>query len=132
KKGHPSPSWLKFVKTSKANSKIRRWLRSQNYEKNVTQGRDLILQRLKGTPLKITNSKLDEEMALVIRHTKFERVEDLYAEVGFGSYSVGRVVQRLEQLRRRTTKRAEQIKTRTKPQGVIVEGLEGVAVRFAG
>ena len=56
----------------------------------------MILQQVKGGTLKITSVQLDTVLLDVVKHTKFSGVEDLYAEVGFGSYSVGRVVQRLK------------------------------------
>jgi len=132
KKAHPTRSWLKFAQTTKASSKIKRWLRSQGFEQNAAQGRDMILQALKGSKLKVTTANLDEEIKAIIASTAFHTVEDLYAEVGFGSYTVTRVVQRLHQVRRKNERRRPVKRVPGQGQGIVVDGLDDTVVRLAG
>ena len=70
-KGHnPSKDWLNFVKTVKARSKIRQWIKTQEKERSVALGRELCektfrkykLNRL--SPRKIQLKKINLQMRL--------------------------------------------------------------------
>jgi GTP pyrophosphokinase len=132
KKAHPSPSWLNIAVTPKALSKIRRWLTSQNYDQNVQHGRDMILQALKGSPLKITSQNLDEHIQSIIRNTIFSTPQDLYAKVGFGSYHVARVVGRLQQAAKKSERKPSARPESKGRNAILVDGMSDAITRLAG
>jgi GTP pyrophosphokinase len=132
KSAHPSPSWLDFAKTNKAKSRIRRWLRSEKFDMNVSIGRDKLLKRLKSQKLNVDLQNIDTIMNDVVANMPFNAPEDLYAEIGFGSYDIDRILQRLKQQERSEKRRAAQNKARSDEQAVVVDGLEHTVVRFAG
>src|SRR5512139_1178460 len=43
----PSKDWLKFVKTSRAKTKIRQWFKTEEREKSITLGKDLLEKELR-------------------------------------------------------------------------------------
>lgn len=136
----PSPrqDWLAFVKTSKARSKIRSWLKEGQRDESVEEGLRLLrreLRRLDVDPQKALRKDALEE---VVRKYGFTDEEDLYAAVGYGNVTSAQVISRLlgkdEYEKRRQAARAKAIPVRRRrrsPQGVLVQGDSDVMVRFS-
>lgn len=80
---NPKRGWLDFVKTSKAKQHIRSYFRKFDYEKNMNEGREIVLNELR-----ILGFEFDEiseaELRSTISETSFKKVEDLFASVGEG------------------------------------------------
>ena len=79
----PNAAWLNFVKTAKARSHIRNFLRNQREDEAVRLGRRLIeiAMRDLGVPL----AKLREDAAEpVLKAYGLKDVEELYAAIGTG------------------------------------------------
>ena len=83
----PSRDWLKFVATSKAKNKIKRFFKVQDRDENIEKGREMVskvIQDLGFVPKEIlTKAKIQEAMSRFNYHSE----EDLYAAVGFGEMS---------------------------------------------
>jgi GTP diphosphokinase / guanosine-3',5'-bis(diphosphate) 3'-diphosphatase len=93
--GHsPSRDWLTFVRTSHARTKIRQWINLNERRQATEVGRKLVEReaRQSGVSLK----KLSEEDLLRVA-TEYGRakVEDLYADLGYGKYSARQVLAKL-------------------------------------
>lgn len=91
-KGHgPSRDWLHFVQTSRARSKIRHWINLHERRQATEVGRRLLEReaRLCGINLK---KLAGENLARVATEYGCARVEDLYAELGYGKYSARQVL----------------------------------------
>jgi GTP pyrophosphokinase len=92
---HPSRDWLKFAGTSRAKSKIRQWLNTQQKQRAMEIGRRLFEKELRkyGVPLK----KLGEgrEMATYLQEEGLSRLEDLYSRIGFGKTETRQVLARV-------------------------------------
>jgi GTP pyrophosphokinase len=90
--GHPSRDWLNpnlgYLKTSSARAKVRRWLKQQDHEAHVAQGR-LVLER-EHRRLGLTEINIAE----LARRFKM-RAEDLLAAVGRGDIGTARLGQAL-------------------------------------
>ena len=57
----PSHNWLRLVRTSKARSKIKRWLKQEGYEQSVVLGREILERELKKSRLAIpSDAELDD------------------------------------------------------------------------
>ena len=94
-KGHgPSRDWLSFVRTSRARSKIRQWINLHERKQATEVGRRLIEReaRQAGVSLKKISQ---EELLRVASDYGRTRVEDLYADVGYGKYSARQVLAKL-------------------------------------
>ena len=94
-KGHnPSRDWLSFVRTSHARSKIRQWINLNERNQATEVGRKLVEREARqfGVSLK----KISEEDLLRVA-TEYGRakVEDLYADLGYGKYSARQVLTKL-------------------------------------
>ncbi|RME91034.1 MAG: bifunctional (p)ppGpp synthetase/guanosine-3',5'-bis(diphosphate) 3'-pyrophosphohydrolase [Anaerolineae bacterium] len=93
KRGGPSRDWLNpnlgLVKTQRARSKIRSWFKKQDRQKNISQGRELLEHELHRLGLQETShERLAHEMG-------FQATEDLYAALGCGDLSIGKIVKHL-------------------------------------
>ncbi|MFA0732546.1 MAG: hypothetical protein LKKZDAJK_001464 [Candidatus Fervidibacter sp.] len=92
----PSPDWLRFVKTSLARNRIKRFLKQQAYEENLQRGREVLLQALERIGLHLTElletGKLDE----LAKQYQLRDASDLLAAIGYGSVSVQSVLNKLK------------------------------------
>ena len=93
KRGGPSLDWLNpnlgYVKTTRARSKIRQWLKRQNRDQNISQGRDMLERTLKR--LGITDVSFDQ----VARRFNFDNVDDLMAAIGAGDLNTQQIAGRV-------------------------------------
>jgi guanosine-3',5'-bis(diphosphate) 3'-pyrophosphohydrolase len=91
-KGHsPSRDWLLFVETSRARSKIKHWINLHEREEATVVGRRLLEReaRQAGVSLKQIS---DEALQRVASEYGCGRVDDLYADLGYGKWSARQVI----------------------------------------
>lgn len=90
----PSREWLNMVATSRAKHKIRHWLNTEQKHRSVELGRKLIEREAKR--YKVGWRKLVAENALdgVLADHGLPRLDDLYADVGYGKVSARSIVER--------------------------------------
>ncbi|TXG98064.1 MAG: bifunctional (p)ppGpp synthetase/guanosine-3',5'-bis(diphosphate) 3'-pyrophosphohydrolase [Nevskiaceae bacterium] len=79
----PNAAWLNFVKTVKARSSIRSYLKEQREDEAIRLGRRLLEIALRD--LKVPSSALKDESTLpVLKMLKLKDMEELYAAIGTG------------------------------------------------
>ena len=87
--GHPSRDWLNpnlgYLKTASARAKVRRWLKQQEHETHVAQGRAILEREHRRLGLSEVN------IAEVAKRFKMRRPEDLLAALGCGDISIVRL-----------------------------------------
>jgi GTP pyrophosphokinase len=93
REGHPSRDWLNpnlgYLKTASARAKVRRWLKQQNHEAHVAQGRAVLEREHRRLGLSEIN------IAELAKRFKMRRPEDLLAALGCGDISTVRLGQAL-------------------------------------
>jgi len=86
KRGGPSRDWLNphlgYVKTSRAQQKIRQWFKKQDRAENIAQGRAIVERELKRLGLE------DVNLEQLGRALQFDKVDDFFAAVGYGDVSL--------------------------------------------
>ncbi|HHH41989.1 MAG TPA: bifunctional (p)ppGpp synthetase/guanosine-3',5'-bis(diphosphate) 3'-pyrophosphohydrolase [Chloroflexi bacterium] len=101
KRAAPSRDWLNpdlgYVKTARARSKIRRWFRQQDREKNIALGRTILERELKRLGL---TGMAHEKVAALFGH---ENVEDFLAAIGFGDVNSQQIASRVVEATRKET-----------------------------
>jgi GTP pyrophosphokinase len=88
---HPSRDWLRFVRTSRARTKVKHWFREQDFDQNVQTGRRLLegeFRQHRRNPRTFLTHALLEAAAAELNH---KTVETLLADVGNGQISAQRV-----------------------------------------
>lgn len=134
KRGGPSRDWLnenlELVKTKSAKSKIRRWFKQQEKEQNVESGLSLLEKEISRLDL-----GKDIEYEALAKSFNYEAAEDLFAAIGCGDISIGRVVHALIIVKGDTTGFSAQFQeeiSRETSGDIAVVGLRGVKNQLAG
>lgn len=138
----PSRDWLKFIKSSTAKNKINAWFKKNLREENIEKGKDLIEKEIKRIGMEHAELFKPEFIQGAMNRYKFNSIEDMYASVGFGAMSAGKVIARILEEYRKVHKeenveqKLEELnkqKTTIKPSksGVIVEGIDNCLVKLS-
>lgn len=90
----PHKDWLKFVRTSRAKTKIKHWLKTEEQKRSVEIGRRL-LEREARRRDDVTVAQLfkPDRLLEVARAAGFETVEGMLAAVGYGKLSTLQVME---------------------------------------
>jgi len=129
----PSIDWLREVKTPKARSAIRRWLKSTGRQESIDLGRRIIKTRLKKNQMA---GEFNEHIPGLLQHLGITSKERLYELVGNGEISINRVLQYFEVKNVKTATRpnvvSRIVSTFTgKTREVLVGGSDNLLVRYA-
>ncbi len=137
KSHHPSKDWLKFVKTVKARSKIRQWIKIQAKERSISLGREMCEKAFRKERLNFINLIKSEKMAEVVGQFGFKSVEDLIANVGYGKITPLQILRKFtaepedddahESIINKLISRVRKKKFKA---GVLVKGVDDILVRF--
>lgn len=127
----PSRDWLKIVHTSKARSKIRRFLKLKGYEQSVVLGKEMLEKALRKKSVKFPS---EDELTDCGQALGFDTVEALHAGLGQGDVSVESLMSKLfptveEAPRESIVKRFLDRARGTK--GVRIQDLDNLMFRFA-
>jgi GTP diphosphokinase / guanosine-3',5'-bis(diphosphate) 3'-diphosphatase len=91
-KGHaPSRDWLSYVHTSRARTKIRQWINLHEREQATDVGRRLLEKEARQAGVNLKKIS-EEELQRVATSYGCSRIEDLYADMGYGKWSARQVV----------------------------------------
>lgn len=131
----PHKDWITFVKTSKAKSKIKRWLREAQYHEAVHLGEEILAKRLKPHHLKPTK----KEIKKLAGDLGLSSSEQLYAGLGQGKVSIQKVIEILapekkwpveDQVKQNFFERFVS-RARGSVKGIRVQGMDHMLIRFA-
>ncbi|HYR03451.1 MAG TPA: TGS domain-containing protein, partial [Syntrophobacteria bacterium] len=138
----PSKDWLKIVKTSRARTRIRHWIKTEERERSIALGRELCDREFRKHGLSFSKYLNSETMEEVAQSFSFQKVEDLLASIGYGKVSALQAVGKFTTLREPEAEETEgardvppermERKERAGPRGgVNVKGVPDIMVRFA-
>ena len=123
----PNPAWLQYVRTGKARSNIRHFLKTMQYDESATLGEHLLEQALK--PLGKQMAEIDEaSWDRVVRETVGVTRRELFADIGMGKQLPAVIARRL--LRHAESTRDDD-KALRDAGSVLIRGTEGMAVQLA-
>jgi GTP pyrophosphokinase len=135
----PSKDWLKFVKTSRAAGRIRQWIKTEQREKNIVLGRELLEKRLRKYGYSLKKVLAGKEMAAAMSDLGYLSSNDLLAALGYGKLSLGQVISRVVPAEKVKPPAEEKgafgkvlDKIRKKPSSAIkIHGIDDILVRYA-
>ena len=139
----PSRDWLKFIKSSTAKSKILAWFKKNDREENIVKGKDLIEKEIKKIGMTHAELAKPEYMQAALDRYKYSELDEMYASVGFGAISSGKIVARMleeykkdhqtenldEKLEELSKGRA--YKPKPSKTGIIVKGIDNCLVKLS-
>jgi GTP pyrophosphokinase len=133
----PSKDWLKFVKTVKARAKIRQWVKTQEKERSISLGREMLDKAFRKERLNFVTLSKTEKMEEVVASLGVKSLDDLIASVGYGKVTPLQVLRPFtakpvspdsrESLLDKLMSRVRKKKPRA---GVLVKGLEDILIKF--
>lgn len=127
--GRPNPAWLDFVRTSKARSGIRHYLKTQRRAESVDLGRALLRQALAQYALHIKKLP-DSVVKTVVQEAEVSSLDDLLEEIGLGNRVSTLVAGRLCALTQEFS--SSKIVADAAMDGpLIIKGTEGMVVHYA-
>ena len=91
----PHKDWLKFVRTSRAKTKIKHWVKAEEQTRSLEIGRRLLESELRRHGLAPAQALKSNQLLEVARQEGYETVEELAAAVGFGHVATAQIVGKL-------------------------------------
>jgi GTP diphosphokinase / guanosine-3',5'-bis(diphosphate) 3'-diphosphatase len=131
----PSVDWLRDVKTTKARSKIRRWLKTAGRQESIDLGKKIIATHLK----KLNRSDaLNEQAPSVLSSLGIGTLDRLYEMTGSGDLPIGRVMEFVQNKGKRkfapsqvVSRIVRTFRGENRDRGIVVGGADHLMVRFA-
>jgi guanosine-3',5'-bis(diphosphate) 3'-pyrophosphohydrolase len=146
---HPSKDWLTFVKTSRAQQKIRAFIKQQQRDKSLVLGRELAERELRRFGLTLNKLIKSGELKPHAEELGYRTEEDLMVAVGYGKVQPSQIAERLlppeklEEVREKPPKEsspsglfnavteiARKVVGRKSTSGITIDGIDDVLVRF--
>lgn len=138
----PSRDWLKFIKTTKAKSKIQSWFKKEQRSENIEKGKDLIEKEIKRIGISHDELFKQDYINAALDRYKFKNLEDMYASVGFGAISQVKIISRMLEEYRKSHKeenieqKIEELTSKRKTvkpssTGVVVKGIDNCLVKLS-
>jgi GTP pyrophosphokinase len=94
--GHtPSRDWLKFVKTSKARTRIKAWLKTEERRRSILLGRELLEKELRKHDLSPSKAFKSDDLVKIANEMSHNTLDDLLAAIGYGKVSAHLVANKL-------------------------------------
>ncbi len=120
---HPNPIWLSYVKTGKARSQIRHFLKTAHNEESSELGERLLNQALRALDTNV-DALTPEQWERTVREAGARSRTEVLTDIGLGKRHAAIVARQLMS--------SDETKHDTKPSGaIVVRGSEGMAVQFA-
>lgn len=88
----PSKDWLNIVATNKARQRIRGYLKTQERDRSITVGKELLTKDLRQVRLQLSSVTKDGSLQRVAEELGCKEVEILLAEIGYGKISTKQVL----------------------------------------
>jgi GTP diphosphokinase / guanosine-3',5'-bis(diphosphate) 3'-diphosphatase len=94
--GHtPSRDWLKFVKTSKARTRIKAWLKTEERRRSILLGKELLEKDIRKHELSPSKVFKSEDILKIANEMSHNTLDDLLAAIGYGKVSAHLVANKL-------------------------------------
>ena len=132
----PSWDWLKIVKSPSARVKIKQFFKREMKEENAKTGKEMLDAEAKRRGYNLSELLTEESFLVLSNKMSFSSEDEMFASIGYGAVSVGQVLIKLIDFycKNRPQERVKSVFSGNKSRtgGVIVKGMNGILVRFAG
>ncbi len=140
---HPSRDWLRFVKTAKARTRIKHWIRNEERDKSIALAREVLEKEGRKLGLNFNRVVKSGQLEEVARDFSYKSTDDLLSAVGYARLTPRQVLNRLlpkmegeKEEKKTEDKKKQREEPRTeevvkKAEGVSIKGVSDILVRFA-
>ncbi|MDR2825198.1 MAG: bifunctional (p)ppGpp synthetase/guanosine-3',5'-bis(diphosphate) 3'-pyrophosphohydrolase, partial [Deltaproteobacteria bacterium] len=95
---HPSRDWLKFVKTAKARSRIQHYIRTEERERTIILGKDILEKQGRRYGVNFQKALKDVDEHKLVSEFNLRTLDDLYSAVGYSQVQVQKVLKHIQTL----------------------------------
>lgn len=129
----PSKDWLNFVKTSRAKTKIRQWIKTEQREKSIELGKMLLEKEMVKYDLNFSKMLKAGELESLAKEFSYNTIEDLFADIGYGIHTPLQIIGKYvpEEAKPGKIKQILKSITRTRDTSIKIKGVDGLVVKFA-
>lgn len=148
----PSRDWLKFVKTAKARTKIKHWIRTEERDRSIDLAKEMLEKEGRREGVNFQRELKKGNLEKVAWEYSYSNVEDLLSAVGYAKLTPKKVLHKLIPKNRpqeavsdksekqekstqketnRENKETEEESKSTFKEGVSIKGVDDVLIRFA-
>jgi GTP diphosphokinase / guanosine-3',5'-bis(diphosphate) 3'-diphosphatase len=92
----PHKDWLKFVRTSRAKTKIKHWIKIEEQKRSIEIGRRLLESEFRRHGMAPAKMLKSDELLDAARESGFDTIDELTASVGFGRVATAQVIGKLK------------------------------------
>ena len=133
----PNHSWLKFVKTTKAKTHIRRWLKKEEYLQSIKIGKDILEKELRKLSKMYVIKMIKEDPSKI----GLGNYEEVYSRVGNGKITTNDIIEKYSPIdeEQESIKKENKIQSLTskfidlargRARGITVDGLNDIMLKF--
>src|SRR2546428_804486 len=122
---HPNPAWLSYVKTAKARSQIRHFLKTIQYEEAAALGERMLNQAVSSLGAKLSEAT-PERWEKFVREAGAKSRQEIVADIGLGKRLAAIVARKLLALTE-----LQHGEGKASAGSIVIRGSEGMAVQFA-
>ena len=150
KKNHkPSRDWLKFVKTAKAKTRIKHWIRTEERDRSISLAKEILEKEGRKMNINFSNEINKGNLEAIAYEYSYKTVDDLLSAVGYAKITPKQLLNRLvpkakgsqekkipassksEESRKKTSREEDEPSKNAHPEGVSVKGVDDLLIRFA-
>lgn len=131
----PSWDWLKIVKGSSTKVKIKQFFKREMKEENIKTGKSMLEAEAKRKGFTLSELLTDEAFLKLSSRMSFSGQDEMFASVGYGAVTTNQILLKLiDHYRKKMPKEVvkAEISRREPTGGVVVKGMSGLLVRYAG
>ncbi|MCB9740813.1 MAG: bifunctional (p)ppGpp synthetase/guanosine-3',5'-bis(diphosphate) 3'-pyrophosphohydrolase [Deltaproteobacteria bacterium] len=135
----PNKGWLSFVRTSRAKTKIRNFVRAAERAQAQELGADRLEKALRRHKISLTRAERHDKLAATLSQFRCQTWEELLIGIGYGKIDARGVVEHLypetkpaEKPKEADTVAPKRSRKRSEDDAaIVIDGIEDILVRFA-
>jgi guanosine-3',5'-bis(diphosphate) 3'-pyrophosphohydrolase len=134
----PHKDWLKFVRTSRAKTKIKHWIKIEEQKRSLEIGRRLLESEFRRHGMAPAQMLKSSELAAAARQAGYDTTDELIASVGFGHLPTANVMEKLAASsaslvpeKRATPSTRKAVAGKSDDKGVKVKGARDVLMQLS-
>ncbi len=142
----PSRDWLRFVKTTKARTRIKHWIRTEERARSISLAKEMLEKEGRRMNINFNQALKKGKLEPVALEFSYKQVEDLLSAVGYAKITPKQVLRRLvpkqalqeekqaqnlARAEKREKEKKQQEEKEQKKEGVSIKGIDDLMIRFA-
>ncbi len=134
---YPSRDWLKFVKTGKAISRVKHFIRTEERERSIALAKEMLEKEGRKMGVNFVRALNDGLLEPIAEELSFSSVDELLSAVGYTHFTPRKVLNKLlpkpeeEPQPESETEPVREELVRTSTDEVVIDGVDNVLVSYA-